>query len=198
MPSPKKIPVKNLTVYYRGKTNQLRSDAYVSIGFDPLKTTDHPLKKKYTAIWDTGATNSLITKKVVKECNLKPIDMTVVKQAKGTYTSNVYLVNIALQHGVEFVNFRVTEGGEIHDCDVLIGMDIITLGDFAVTNKNRQTIFSFRVPSIEYIDFVKQIKNKPIKASKVPYKRAKPKVGRNEPCPCGSGKKYKNCCGKSK
>ena len=24
-----------------------------------------------------------------------------------------------------------------------------------------------------------------------------PKVGRNDPCPCGSGKKYKNCCGKS-
>jgi len=22
------------------------------------------------------------------------------------------------------------------------------------------------------------------------------KVGRNEPCPCGSGKKYKKCCGK--
>ena len=22
------------------------------------------------------------------------------------------------------------------------------------------------------------------------------KVGRNQPCPCGSGKKYKNCCGK--
>ena len=22
------------------------------------------------------------------------------------------------------------------------------------------------------------------------------KIGRNEPCPCGSGKKYKNCCGK--
>ncbi|GHV73214.1 UPF0225 protein [Spirochaetia bacterium] len=25
--------------------------------------------------------------------------------------------------------------------------------------------------------------------------RATPKVGRNEPCPCGSGKKYKHCCG---
>lgn len=23
-----------------------------------------------------------------------------------------------------------------------------------------------------------------------------PKVGRNDSCPCGSGKKYKNCCGK--
>ena len=26
--------------------------------------------------------------------------------------------------------------------------------------------------------------------------RAAAKVGRNDPCPCGSGKKYKNCCGR--
>ena len=30
-----------------------------------------------------------------------------------------------------------------------------------------------------------------------PYKRVTPKVGRNDLCPCGSGKKYKNCCGKN-
>ena len=30
-------------------------------------------------------------------------------------------------------------------------------------------------------------KQKPVKAGK--------KIGRNEPCPCGSGKKYKRCCG---
>ena len=28
-----------------------------------------------------------------------------------------------------------------------------------------------------------------------PVKRAAPKVGRNDPCPCGSGKKHKKCCG---
>lgn len=28
------------------------------------------------------------------------------------------------------------------------------------------------------------------------YRREAPKVGRNDPCPCGSGKKYKQCCGK--
>ena len=27
--------------------------------------------------------------------------------------------------------------------------------------------------------------------------RTGPKVGRNDPCPCGSGKKYKQCCGKN-
>jgi hypothetical protein len=29
-----------------------------------------------------------------------------------------------------------------------------------------------------------------------PYTREEPKIGRNDPCPCGSGKKYKKCCGK--
>ncbi len=29
----------------------------------------------------------------------------------------------------------------------------------------------------------------------VTYRREEPKVGRNDPCPCGSGKKYKKCCG---
>ena len=32
--------------------------------------------------------------------------------------------------------------------------------------------------------------------SDTPYRRSGKKIGRNDPCPCGSGKKYKNCCGK--
>jgi hypothetical protein len=30
----------------------------------------------------------------------------------------------------------------------------------------------------------------------ISYKRSTPKIGRNDPCPCGSGKKYKKCCGR--
>ncbi len=33
---------------------------------------------------------------------------------------------------------------------------------------------------------------------KKPYVRKKKKIGRNDPCPCGSGKKYKHCCGRNK
>lgn len=33
-------------------------------------------------------------------------------------------------------------------------------------------------------------------APQKPVVRDQPKVGRNEPCPCGSGKKYKKCCGR--
>ena len=35
-----------------------------------------------------------------------------------------------------------------------------------------------------------------VKLELAPVRREMPKVGRNEPCPCGSGKKYKNCCGR--
>jgi preprotein translocase subunit SecA len=35
-----------------------------------------------------------------------------------------------------------------------------------------------------------------VKLELAPVRREMPKVGRNEPCPCGSGKKFKNCCGR--
>jgi preprotein translocase subunit SecA len=38
-------------------------------------------------------------------------------------------------------------------------------------------------------DTREQQKTQPIRAEK--------RIGRNEPCPCGSGKKYKSCCGKN-
>ncbi|MBQ1502025.1 MAG: preprotein translocase subunit SecA [Firmicutes bacterium] len=34
-------------------------------------------------------------------------------------------------------------------------------------------------------------------AKKKPIRRKEQKIGRNDPCPCGSGKKYKNCCGRN-
>jgi len=36
------------------------------------------------------------------------------------------------------------------------------------------------------------------KSAPAPIKRETPKLGRNDPCPCGSGKKFKQCCGGEK
>ena len=44
--------------------------------------------------------------------------------------------------------------------------------------------------------FLKQSDNNAKKNNNSPYIRSGKKVGRNDPCPCGSGKKYKQCCGK--
>ena len=39
--------------------------------------------------------------------------------------------------------------------------------------------------------------NTPDPAARRPQQREEPKVGRNDPCPCGSGQKYKKCCGRA-
>ena len=45
-------------------------------------------------------------------------------------------------------------------------------------------------------DVVSEAANAAEAAAKAKPVRTGPKVGRNDPCPCGSGKKYKQCCGK--
>ena len=47
-----------------------------------------------------------------------------------------------------------------------------------------------------YSQRASQTRSDPPLASSKPFQRANPKVGRNDPCPCNSGKKFKKCCGK--
>lgn len=70
----------------------------------------------------------------------------------------VYLVNLYLLNGVAFSEIHVTKAERLGDADILIGMSVITCGDFAVTNFKGRTKFSFRIPSLEHIDFVKDYK----------------------------------------
>ncbi|GBE04934.1 hypothetical protein BMS3Abin10_00553 [bacterium BMS3Abin10] len=185
------IKVHSFTADREGIVNVLKTKVSVSIGFDYSKTPVRPSPKEFVAIWDTGATNSAITKEVVNECGLKPIGMVQVHHANGVAMQPVYIVNISLPNKVEFREVKVTEG-TLGGCDVLVGMDIICAGDFAVTNKDGKTTFSYRYPSIERIDFVNQ---RPPGSSSVNKPLLGKKIGRNDPCSCGSGKKYKKCCG---
>jgi len=185
------------TIKYSGRVNVLRSDAYIYQPLDPT-SSPHPPRpedigaKKFVAVWDTGATNCVITQRVADECGLKPTGMVIMHTVNGDALTPTYLASIFLPNKVVIPELRVTRGIIAGDAEVLIGMDIIAGGDFAVTNKDGKTTFSFRVPSIECIDFV----TKDRKTVDLLPPRALRKVGRNDPCLCGSGKKYKNCCGR--
>jgi len=112
----------------------------------------------FTGIWDTGATNSAISQKVVDALGLQPITATQVQTADGLTLKPVYLVNIGILNGPTIESVRVTLA-DLGYIDALIGMDIITLGDFSITNKGGQTVFSFRIPSQHTIDYVKEAKD---------------------------------------
>lgn len=110
----------------------------------------------YKGIWDTGATNSVITQKIVDELNLKPTGITKVNGVSGETTSPVYLVDFLLPLGLIIPGLRVTLGQLADGADALIGMDVITLGDLSVTNKLGRTKMTFRIPSMHEVDYVQE------------------------------------------
>lgn len=147
-----------------GLLNVLLTECHLCTGFDHrTPPAIMPIFLPYQGIWDTGATMSAISPEVIAQCDLKPIGMTKVHGVGGVHQTEVYLVNIGLPLGVAFSNIQVTRAN-LAPGHVLIGMDIISRGDFSVTNRGGITIFSFRVPSLHATDFVQE----DIKRMKIP------------------------------
>ena len=178
------------TTKANGRLREIITDIGVSIPFieDNIQQTDSRIFRT-KALWDTGATNCVVTKQTAKELNLKPISVSKVSHADGESFANVYLVNIYLPNNLVIPSVRVTECADTAgNFGVIIGMDVITMGDFSITNVNNLTTVTFRIPSKQTIDYVKEVND-------IEQKKFN-KVGRNDLCPCGSGLKYKKCHGK--
>ena len=120
----------------------------------PGQPGTQPPVVEFQAIWDTGATLSVITQAVVDACDLKPTGIIRVASVQGEQCVETYLVNIALPNQIMVTGVTVTKGILTGDVNILIGMDVISGGDFAVTNHGGFTQFSFRFPSQEHIDFI--------------------------------------------
>ena len=153
-------PIFGFTTKVPQKVNVLQNEIQVSEAFDISIGTPQPIKKQYLCIWDTGATGTVITKNVIDGLGLQPSGKVTVhvvgsSDSAREYETNTYLVNLYLPNNV-VIYARAAESS-ITGCDVLIGMDVIGLGDFAVTNHNQKTTWTFRLPSCDEIDFVKEI-----------------------------------------
>lgn len=149
------------TLKSTGILNMLKTDTLVFS--DVRDKTILYIPKLWKGLWDTGASRSSITHRIVDDLSLIPVGKTNISTANGIVTVDTYFVNLGLPNGVTVNNVLVscTDLGE--DIDVLIGMDIIRHGDFSITNVNNKTIFSFRIPSIKTIDYVEESKSKSIK-----------------------------------
>jgi hypothetical protein len=175
------------TMKANGLVNVLKSEVSV---FQPILGKEQKIGT-FVAIWDTGATSTVITTKVVSTLELIPSGKTNLHGVGGDKENvDTFLVSLILPNKVRVNSVRVAEVLEITGgADILIGMDIITIGDFSITNIDKKTIFTFRFPSIKTIDYVEEVEEL--------NQRRFARTGRNDPCPCGSGKKYKNCHGRA-
>lgn len=127
-------------------TNQLIS---------PVDIQYNGQSRQYKALWDTGANSSCISMDVVHDLSMISTGKIPVRTPSGTGIRDTYLLDVVLPNSVRIQDLMVCDS-EIgsQGIGMLLGMDVISRGDFAVTHPNGKTMFSFRIPSTSAIDFV--------------------------------------------
>lgn len=185
---------------YETNVNVLKTTIQVAAPFEEGLPPASPPSEQFEAIWDTGSPNSAISNAIVQTYKLDPTGECDAITGIGQSKKPTYSVSLWLPSRICIPKVPVIQL-ELKGADVLIGMDIISQGDFAVTHKKGKTVLSFRIPSTECIDFTEKTSittanGKVLKKIPIEPEKVIPKVGRNDLCPCGSGLKYKRCHGK--
>lgn len=143
------IPARAFTIEYDGLTRQLLSEASVIFSGKEIPTR---------ALWDTGASRTCISTEAAELLKLPSTGKMMIQTPSGTDSVDTFLIDLALPNqvkieGVPVCGTRIGEQG----IGALIGMDIIALGDLAISNFSGKTCFSFRMPSLTKLDFVREI-----------------------------------------
>lgn len=145
-----------LTMSYAGPANRI---------IIPVAITDSGgVTRNYPGLIDTGATHTCLSAELVAEMGFQPISFTEVDTAGGRIKDvPVYVVElISLCSGrMLFPKHKVTQTHlkEQQGVELLIGMDILLQGDFALTNKGGKTMASFRIPSVHEYNFIGEVEN---------------------------------------
>jgi hypothetical protein len=144
---------KHLTLSYYYEKKQNRIITPVNLHSIPFNSS---LSLSTDALWDTGASISAITPEIMKKLKVTPIDKKTIGGIHSAQLVDIVLITIELPNSVVKKNLRVAVCNITSNVGAIIGMDIISLGDIAISNGNSQTLLSFAVPPFnEKIDFSK-------------------------------------------
>ena len=145
-----------ITRRFEEKVDSIITESYI---YAPTNLTCGEAAKRVKiqrSLWDTGASVTLISARVAKVLGLTSIGKSGISgYNQGIDVKDTFLVHIGLPTGDIVTNIMAMEFAT-DEYDVVIGMDVICNGDFAITNQKGVTTFSFRIPSESEIDFSKK------------------------------------------
>ena len=152
-----KIQYTSFTARANGVPSDIRSAVKVRLPLAyPSPTHDWTSTE---ALWDTGATHSVVSTDLAGKLKLSPIGKTRTIGIHGPKIVDVFLIDILMMDRVEFLTWQVSAGDTGPTTpNLIIGMDIITKGDMCFTRGKDGYVFSFIIPSLlQPIDFTQEI-----------------------------------------
>jgi hypothetical protein len=98
------------------------------------------------AMWDTGCIRSCMCCGLARYLALAPVGEMSIKSIHDSHIANIYQIDILFSDGKFLPNIRVAEITDSAHFDLIIGLDIIRLGNFHLDNVNGNTVFTFSLP----------------------------------------------------
>lgn len=139
--------MKNLIKHFAERKDAIITDCFIVM---PSGVVDENGDRRYckieNAVWDTGATNTVISPDVVEALGLKSVGKSSISSYDGVVETSTYKVDLCFENGYRIQDLEVMSG-DYSDYDVLIGMDVITQGDFCISTIDGKTSFGFVMPS---------------------------------------------------
>jgi hypothetical protein len=90
----------------------------------------------------------MITPKILSDLELTTVDTVTVHGVNSLAQVPIVLINLILPNGIQVNEVRAAVS-KIEGADMLIGMDLIQLGDFSISNWDRKTVFTFAIPPFQ-------------------------------------------------
>ena len=128
----------DFTIVYDDFKGRLITNEKIIVGNNEI-----PVK----AFWDTGSTYSCISKRIEEKFKLVSNFNDTLHTGYGDKNTGVYSIDILLNNTMQIMVNNVSAHPLIQeeDIDLLIGMDVITMGDFRIYSENGKTYFNFKM-----------------------------------------------------
>jgi len=140
---------------FRKDYGGLRKILLTPIDVIPVASSDEIISKtpiRAKALWDTGATLTAIKPRLKDRLKLRMVradsSATIAGLGDRIYSADYSVMTLRLRNNFEINWCPVYVVDYAVDVDIIIGMDIISMGDFVVSNTNKKTLFSFIMPSM--------------------------------------------------
>jgi len=145
---------KHLTLSYYYDVKQSKIITPVTLYSVPFNSS---LTLSTEALWDTGASISAITPEIQSKLKATPISKRVISGIHDSKVVDVVIIKVELPNSVIKKSIEAVVCNIPSNVGMILGMDIISLGDLAISNGDEQTLLSFAAPPYKNkIDFSKR------------------------------------------
>ncbi len=111
------------------------------------KHGDSALEYPAKAVWDTGATSSMISAALARKLTLAPTGTIQIAGVHGVQNARCYSVDIVFGNKFMIPSVKVSEASDFGGFDMLVGMDIISKGKMVIDGTDGKLKVCFQFPA---------------------------------------------------